>query len=67
MLQKKMEGMAVVLVTEVTEFVQKHIVLKGLRQTYYVQIQIYVRLRGTAAPVGGIMLYRDTVIYESIS
>ena len=67
MFQKEMEGMAMVVVTQMTKFMQEDIVLKDLGKTYYVEIQIYVIACGTAAPVGGIMLYRDLVIYEAIS
>ena len=42
MLQQKMEAMAVVRMAQVTEFMDKHIVLKDFRETDYVKIQIDV-------------------------
>ena len=42
MFQKKMEGMSVILMLQVAEFMKKHIVLEDFRQTDNVQIKIYV-------------------------
>ena len=66
MLQKKVEGMAMVLMREMAEFVEKDIILKGRWEADDLQIQIYISLGRTATPIGGIMLYRDLVVCESI-
>ena len=50
MLQKKVEGMAVIRVSEVAEFVKKHIVLQGLGKAYYIEVQVDVSLCRAAAP-----------------
>ena len=42
MFQKKMEGMAMVLMAQMAEFMKENIVLKDLWQTHYVEIQIDV-------------------------
>ena len=44
MLQKQVESMAVVLMAQVTEFVQKHIVLQHFRQSDDIQIEIDITL-----------------------
>ena len=62
MLQKKVESMSVILMTQVAEFVKKNIVLKHARKTYNIEIQIDITLRRTASPIGGIMLYDHAVI-----
>ena len=67
MLQKEVEGMAVVVMPEMAEFVKKDIVPKRVRQTDYVQIEIDVPSGRAASPVGGIVLDRHFVIGESIS
>ena len=62
MFQKKMEAVSMVLMAQMTEFMEQYIILKDFRKTDYVQIQIYVRACGTAAPVRSIMLYCHTVV-----
>jgi len=62
-----MEGMAVVMMPEMAEFMEKDIVPKRVRQTDYVQIEIDVSPGRTASPVGGIVLDSHFVIGESIS
>jgi hypothetical protein len=42
MFQKKMEGMSVILMLQVAEFMKEHIVLQDFRHTYDVQVKIYV-------------------------
>mgnify|MGYP006923227072 CR=1 FL=1 len=42
MLQQKMEGMAVIVMTQMTKFMKKDIILKHLRQTDNVQIEVYI-------------------------
>ena len=44
MLQKEVEAMAVVLVAEVAELVQKDVVLEHARQTHHAEIQIDITL-----------------------
>lgn len=66
-LKQQMKGMAMVMMAQMTQFVKKDIILKDLRQTDYVKIEIDVRLCGAAAPVGRIMFYRHPIIYEAIS
>ena len=44
MLQKEVESMAMVLVAEVAELVQKDIVLEHARQAHYAEIQIDIAL-----------------------
>ena len=58
--------MTMVMMTKVTEFMEKDIILKDPRQAYDVQIEIDVSLCGAASPIGSIMLDRDTVIQEVI-
>ena len=66
MLKQKMEGMSVILMTQMTKFMQQDIVLKDLRKTYYIEIQIDIAFGRTAAPICRIVLYRDTVIDETM-
>ena len=42
--KQQMESVTVVGMTKVAEFVQEHIVLKGLRQTHDIQVQIDISL-----------------------
>ena len=65
--QKKMEGMTVILMAQMTQFVKKDIVLKDLRKSHYLQIKVDVALCRTTSPVADIILYGNTVIYESVS
>lgn len=44
MLQKEMEAVAMVMVAEMTKFMEKHIVLKHLREAHDVQVKVYVAL-----------------------
>ena len=44
MLQKEMEAVTMVMVTQVTKFMKEHIVLEDLRKTDDVQVQIDVAL-----------------------
>ena len=65
--QQDMEGVTMIMVAEVAEFMDEDIVLQDLRQTDEVQIEIYVRLGRTAAPVGGVMLDGDTVVDKTVA
>lgn len=67
MFQKKMEGMTVVMVTQMTEFMEHDIVAKGLRKTHEVQIEVDICLGRAAAPVGRIVLDCHAVILKSIT
>lgn len=42
MFQKQVEGMSVILMTEMTQFVKKHIIPEYTRETQYAQIEIDV-------------------------
>ena len=42
MLQQKMEGMTVILMPEMAEFVKQNIVLKHRGKSYDIEIQIYI-------------------------
>ena len=65
--KQQMKSMAMVMMAQMTQFVKKDIILKDLRQTDYVKIEIDVRLCGAAAPVGRIMLDRHFIISKSVS
>ena len=67
MFQKKMEGTTMVVMTEMTEFVQKDIVAKRLRKPHDIEVEIDIVLRRAASPVGGIMLYRHLIIYKAVA
>ena len=43
-LQKQMEGLAVILMPQMAEFVQKHIILEDTRKTYDIEVEIYISL-----------------------
>ena len=62
MLQKKVEGMAVVRVAKMAKFVKKHIVLQDLGKAYYIEVQVDVSLCRATAPVRGVVLYGDAVV-----
>ena len=66
-LQFRMEGGAVVGVTEVRQFVQENIVLQRDRDPHEVQVQVDVALRGAGAPVGGVVLDGDAVVAEAVA
>lgn len=59
--------MPMVLMSQMTKLMQKHIVLQHLRKTHYIQIQIDVRSGGTAAPVCSVMLDSHAVICKTIT
>ena len=42
MFQKQMEGMTMIQMTEMAEFVQKDIILKDTRKTDNIEIEIYI-------------------------
>ena len=67
MFQQQMESVSMIRMAQVAEFVQKHIVLKHLRQTDNIQVQIDIAFCGTAAPVGSIMLDSYLVICKSLT
>ena len=50
-----------------TQFVQEDIILKHIRQTHYIEIQVDIVLCRTAPPVGGIVLYGHPLKCESIT
>ena len=41
-LQEQMESLSVVLMPQMAEFVQKHIILEDTRKTYYIEIEVYI-------------------------
>ncbi len=67
MLKKEVEGMAVVVMAQMAEFVEKDIIAQEDRQTDYVQIQVDVSTGRATSPVGGIVLDRHLIIYESVA
>ena len=69
MLQKEMESIAMVLVAEVAELVQKDVVLEHARQPHDAEVQIDVSLGRAASPVGCVMLDGHTacLLYTSPS
>ena len=67
MLQKQMEGVAMIQMAKVAEFVQKDIILKDARKTDDIEIEIYIAFGRTAAPVSGIVLDCHPVVCKSIS
>ena len=67
MFQKKVEAVTMVMMPQMTEFMEHDIVAKGLRKTHEVQIEVDVCLGRAAAPVGRIMLDCHAVIDELIS
>jgi len=67
MLQKQVEGIAVVMMLEMAELMEKDIVPKRVRQTDDVEIEIDVSPCRAASPVGRIMLYGHFVICESVT
>lgn len=42
MLQKQVEGVAVVMVSQMTEFVKQYIVLKYFREADDIEIEVYI-------------------------
>ena len=66
MLQQKMEGMTMVVVAQVAEFVQEDIVPQDMRKADYVQIEIDIVACRATAPIAGVVLDGHLIIYESI-
>ena len=62
-----MEGMAMIMMTQMAQLMKKHIVLQDTRKTHYIQIEIDVSLSGTAAPIRCVMLDSHPVIEKIIS
>ena len=62
-----MEGVAVVGMVQMREFVQEDVVLQGHRDPHQIQVQVDVPFRGTGAPVGGGVLDDDAVVAEAVS
>ena len=52
MLQKKMEGMTMIVMTQMTELMKEDIVSQDMRKADYVQVQIDIVPRRAASPVG---------------
>ena len=67
MLQKQMEGVAMIQMAKVAEFVQKDIILEDARKTDNIEIEIYIAFGRAAAPIGRIVLYRDLIVGKSVS
>ena len=59
--------MAVILVAEVAELVQKDVVLEHARQPHDAEVQIDVSLGRAASPVGCVMLDGHTAVCETIT
>ena len=59
--------MAVVLMTEMAEFVEQDIVLEDMGKADDIQVQIDVTFGGAASPVRCIVLYGNAVVCESIT
>ena len=62
MLQKQMEGLSMVMMAQMTKFVQQDIVTERGRKPDYIKVQINIVTSRTTAPVGGVMLDDYTVI-----
>ena len=62
-----MEGITMVMVAQMAEFVEEDIVAQHLRKAHEIEVKIDIILSRTAAPVGGIMLDRYPIIYKAIS
>ena len=58
---------AVVGMVQMRELVQENIVLQRFGNAHQVQVQIDVSFRGAGAPVGGIVLDDDAVVFEAIA
>ncbi len=67
MLKQEMEGMAVVMMLQMTEFMEQYIIAEGVREADNVQVEIDVVPRRTAAPIGSVVLDGQAVEDESIS
>jgi hypothetical protein len=67
MFQKEVEGITMVMMTKVAEFMKEHIIPQDLRQTHEIEIQIDIIPGRTTTPVCGIMLYGNPVICKSVS
>ncbi len=67
MFQKKMEGGAVVMMSQMTQFMEQDIVAQNRRETDDVKIQVDVVPGRAAAPVGGVVLDGQSVEYESVT
>ena len=42
MLQKQMESMSMIVMTQMGQFVKKNVILQNARETDYIQIEIYI-------------------------
>ena len=62
MFQKQMKGLSMVMMAQMTKFVQQDIVTERGRKSDYIKVQINIVTSRTAAPVGGVMLDGYTVI-----
>ena len=67
MFQKQMEGLSVVMVAQMTELMQKHIVTQRGWQTNDVEIEVDVVPGRATAPVCGVMLDGHAIIFKPIS
>ena len=45
MLQKEMECVPMILMTQMTQFMQKNIILQNLRKTDNIEVQVYITFR----------------------
>lgn len=59
--------MTMVVMSEMTEFMQEDIILQDLRKPYNIEVEVYVGHCRATAPVRGIVLYRHLIIYEPVS
>ena len=62
MFQKKMKSLTMIMMTKMTQLVQKNIIPQRSRKPYYIKVEIDVVSCGTTAPVRGIMLDGNPVI-----
>ena len=62
-----MECRTVVMVAEMTEFMEHDIVPQMLRHEHEAQIEVDIVFGGTASPVGTVVLYGKPVIFEPVS
>ncbi len=67
MLKQEMEGMAMVMMPQMAEFMEKDIVAEDVREADDVQVEIDVAAGRAAAPVGRVMLDGQPVVYEAVA
>ncbi len=67
MFEKEVEGGTMVMMFQMTQFMEEDVVAQGLGEADDVEVEIDVAAGRAAAPVGGVVLDGQAVEYEAVT